>query len=59
MTPEQKRAVEVARLTFSALCDTAVLCKDAGLEGDAVKDLLRTASIALLDLIAHIEQSQS
>jgi hypothetical protein len=55
MTPEEARALEVARLTFGALSDTAVLCRDAGLDGTAVKDALRTASMALLDLIATIE----
>lgn len=55
MTQEEQRALEVARCAHSAVCDTATLCKAAGLQGTEVKDALRDASMALLRLIATIE----
>jgi len=56
MTHDEQRALEIARCAFSAICDTAVQCKLAELTGTAVTDDLRTASQALLHLIAVIER---
>lgn len=55
MTPEEARALEVARIVHSGICDVAVLCKQAGLDGQAVREHLREASSQMLDLIAVIE----
>jgi len=55
MTQEEKRALEVARCALSAICDAALLCKTADLQGEAVLDGLRRASFGMLDVIAAIE----
>lgn len=55
LTQDEARALEVARLAHSAVCDVAVLCKQAGLDGQAVREHLREASGQLLALIAVIE----
>lgn len=54
LTPEEARALEVAKCAAAAVLDTATLCARAGLIGIAVQEDLATAYEALERLIATI-----
>lgn len=57
LTPEEKRALEVAQCARSAIMDTATMCARAGLIGSAIQDDLRAAHDAIVHLIDTIAEA--
>lgn len=55
LTPEEKRALEVAQCARHAVLDTATMCARAGLVGQEIMEALTTAHEAMLRLIETIE----
>lgn len=57
LTPEEQRALEVAKCAQAAILDTAAMCGRAGLIGTAIQEGLREALRAINHVIATIEEA--